>query len=137
MGIAARTCGVLVACTTLISAQAGAVVVVETSPVVHVAAPFSALIRLPPSLALKKGGIEAEASLVDAHGGESELAKKRKLQVSAGGEVSLEHELEGLLLGYVFLGLQFQIGSYICHKISYSDLTHPSDSCWRRGRVEC
>lgn len=113
MRIWARTCGVLVACTTLISAKAApaAAVVVEISPVVHVAAPFSALMRLPPSLALKKGAVEAEVSLVDAHGGESELVKKRKLQVSAGGEVSLEHELEGLLLGYVYFGLQFQIGS--------------------------
>lgn len=110
MWIAGRACGVLLACTTLISAQSAAVV--EISPVVHVATPFSALLRLPPSLALKKGGIEAEASLVDAHGGESELAKKRKLEVSARGGVFLEHELGGLLLGCVGLGNPVQIGSY-------------------------
>eukprot|EP00903_Cladosiphon_okamuranus_P005358 g5353.t1 len=47
--------------------------------------------------ALNKGGIQAEAILVDAKGGEVELAKL-KLAVSTGGEVVLEHELEGLVV---------------------------------------
>lgn len=93
-----RACGILVAFATLISAQQSSVVV-DVSPVVHVDAPFSALLRLPPSSALKKGGIEAKASLVDAKGGETELAKL-KLTVSTGGEVLLEHELEGLVVRY-------------------------------------
>lgn len=84
------------ACTTRVSAQQSAVIV-QISPVVHVAAPFSAVLRLPASLALKKGAIQAEASLVDAKGGEIELGQS-KLAVSAGGEVFLEHELEGLVL---------------------------------------
>lgn len=88
--------GVLVAFVTLISAQQSSVVV-DISPVVHVAAPFSAVLRLPASSALKKGGIQVEASLVDAKGSEVELAKL-KLAVSSGGEVVLEHELEGLII---------------------------------------
>lgn len=96
MTVVARLCGFLVAYFTLVSAQSAAVVV-EVSPVVHVAAPFSALLRLPPSYAAT-GRIEAEASLVDAQGGEKELAKQ-KFKVSAGGEVLLEHKLEGLLIG--------------------------------------
>ena len=97
MRILGGACGLLAAFATLVSAQQSSVVV-EISPVVHVAAPFSALLRLPASSALKKGGIQAEASLVDATGGEVELAKL-KLAVSAGGEVVLEHELEGLVVG--------------------------------------
>lgn len=97
MRVLGGACGLLVAFTTLISAQQSSVVV-EISPVVHVAAPFSALLRLPASSALKKAGIQAEASLVDAKGGEVELAKL-KLAVSTGGEVVLEHELEGLVVG--------------------------------------
>ncbi|CAM9370968.1 unnamed protein product [Ectocarpus sp. 12 AP-2014] len=95
MTIVARLCGILAAFFTLVSAQSAAVVV-EVSPVVHVAAPFSALVRLPPSYAAT-GRTEAKASLVDAQGGEKELAKQ-KLKVSAGGEVFLEHKLEGLLI---------------------------------------
>lgn len=91
-----RICGILVAFATLISAQQSAVVV-EMSPVVHVAAPFSALLRLPVSSTLKRGGVEAEASLVDAQGGEIQLTKL-KLAVSTGGEVVLEHELAGLVI---------------------------------------
>lgn len=98
MRILGGACGVLVAFTTLISAQQSSVVV-EISPVVHVAAPFSALLRLPASSALKKGGIEAKASLVDAKGDEIELTKL-KLVVSTGGQVVLEHELEGLVVRY-------------------------------------
>lgn len=99
MRILQGACCALAACTTLVSAQQSAAVI-QISPVVHVAAPFSAVVRLPASLALKKGGIQAEAYLIDAQGGEIELAKL-KLAVTVGGEVFLEHELEGLVLRYV------------------------------------
>ncbi len=96
MRILRGACSALAACTTLVSAQQSAADV-QISPVVHVAAPFSAVVRLPASLALKKGGVQAEAHLIDAQGGEIELAKL-KLAVSTGGEVFLEHELEGLVV---------------------------------------
>jgi len=96
MKILQGACCALAACTTLVSAQQSTVVV-QISPVVHVAAPFSAVVRLPASLALKKAGVHAEAHLIDSQGVEIELAKL-KLAVSSGGDVFLEHELEGLVL---------------------------------------
>lgn len=82
----------------LVSVQsAGPNIVVEVSPVVLSGVPFSATLVLPPSFALKKGGVEAQASLVDGQGGQAHLAK-RKLAISSGGEVILQHELEGLFI---------------------------------------
>lgn len=98
MMVVARVCGLIALCATLISAQAA--VVVEVSPVIHVASPFSALLRLPASSALTSRGVDVTASIVDADGRETQLAKQ-KLKTSAGGEVFLEHELEGLIIGYV------------------------------------
>lgn len=99
MTFLARACSILLASAVLISAQSPNVVV-EISPVVHAATPFSAVLRLPASLALKKGSVEAQVCLVDGQGEETHLVK-RKLAVSAGGKVFLEHELEGLLVGCV------------------------------------
>lgn len=76
---------------------------VEVSPVVHVAAPFSAVLQLPASAALNRKGVDAQAYLVDDKGQEIQLNKKRKLSTVANGEVVLEHELEGLLIGCVCL----------------------------------
>ncbi|CAM9275362.1 unnamed protein product [Scytosiphon promiscuus] len=98
MTVVTRACGLLALCATLISTRAA--VVVEVSPVVHLASPFSALLRLPASSAVTSRGVEAEASLVDADGRETRLAKQ-KLKTSAGGEVFLEHELEGLIIGSI------------------------------------
>lgn len=101
MAILGKACALLVASTALTCAKsAGITFAVDVSPVVHVAAPFSAVLHLPASLALKKGGVEARAYLVDGQGEETLLAK-RKLSVAASGGVHLEHELEGLLVGCV------------------------------------
>lgn len=95
----ARTCGLLLWLAALVSAQsAGHSLVVEVSPVVHTAAPFSVEVTLPPSFALKKGGVQAEVCIVNQEGEET-LLLKRKLRLAAGGEAMLQHELEGLLIG--------------------------------------
>lgn len=111
-----KACSFLLGWAALVLAQsAGATVVVEVSPVVHQAATFSATVRLPPSAALKKGGVEAEAYVVDKEG-EEVLLVKRKLAVSVGGGVFLEHELEGLLIGCVstLLNTNTTSSSYEC-----------------------
>lgn len=96
-----RACGLLLWLVALVSAQsAGQPLVVEVSPVVHTAAPFSVEVTLPPSFALKKGGVEAEVCIVNQEG-EEILLLKRKLRLAAGGEAMLHHELEGLLIGCV------------------------------------
>lgn len=69
---------------------------VEVSPVVHDGTPFHAILSLPASSTLsKKGGVDAHAYLVDKHGEETLLVKK-KLSVVAGGQVTLEHVLDDL-----------------------------------------
>lgn len=101
MMVYGRACGLLLCLAALVSAQsAGQPLVVEVSPVVHTAAPFSAEVTLPPSFALKKGGVEAQVCTVNQEGEET-LLLKRKLRVAAGGEAILQHKLEGLLVGCV------------------------------------
>lgn len=70
---------------------------VEVSPVVHAGATFSVGLALPPSLALKKGTIEAEAWSVDDQGGTTHLVKE-KLTVSSRDTLYLQHRLDGLVL---------------------------------------
>lgn len=99
----ARACALLLSWVALTCAQStGSTVVVEISPVVHQSAPFSALVRLPATLPPKvaKAGVEVAASVLDGQREEIPLATK-KFVVSARGEVLLEHELEGLLIGCV------------------------------------
>eukprot|EP00904_Undaria_pinnatifida_P013206 jgi/Undpi1/9015/HiC_scaffold_26.g11475.m2 len=99
----ARACALLLSWVALTCAQStGSTVVVEISPVVHQSAPFSALVRLPATLPPKvaKAGVEVAASVLDGQREEIPLATK-KFVVSARGEVLLEHELEGLLIGSI------------------------------------
>lgn len=99
MTFVARACVLLLSWSALISAQStGSTVVVEISPVVHQSTPFSALLRLPASLPLKKGGVEVAAFVLDGKREEVPLVSK-KFVVSAHGDVLLEHELGGLLIG--------------------------------------
>lgn len=108
MVISARVCSLLLALTSLVSAQsAGLSVVVAVSPVVLTAAPFSVELTLPPSLALRKGGVEAQVCIVNQEGEEKQLLK-RKLSVASRGGVMLQHELEGLLIGCVGRGAWVQ-----------------------------
>lgn len=98
-----RACALLLSWVALVFAQSTeSTIVVEISPVVHQSTPFSAVLRLPASLPPKvvKSGVEVVASVLDGHREEIPLATK-KFVVSARGEVLLEHELEGLLIGYV------------------------------------
>lgn len=117
MAVVARACGLLLSWAALVSAQStGSTVVVEISPVVHQGTPFSALLRLPPSLPLKKGGVEVAAFVLDGQREEIPLATK-KFVVSGHGEVLLEHELGGLLIGCVGSGsrvgiFQFKLAYY-------------------------
>lgn len=98
MAFVARACVLLLSWAALISAQStGSTVVVEISPVVHQSTPFSALLRLPASLPLKKGGVEVAAFVLDGKREEIPLVTK-KFVVSAHGDVLLEHELGGLLI---------------------------------------
>lgn len=107
MTVASRACGLLLSWAALVSSQStGSTVVVEISPVVHQSTPFSALLRLPPSLPLKKGGVEVAAFVLDGKREEIPLAKK-KFVVSAHGKVLLEHELGGLLIGCAGHGCAF------------------------------
>lgn len=99
MTVVARVCGLLLSWAALISAQStGPMVVVEISPVVHQSTPFSALLRLPASLPLKKGGVEVAAFVLDGKREEIPMVTKNFV-VSSHGKVLLEHELGGLLIG--------------------------------------
>lgn len=99
MTAVARACGLLLSWVALITAQStGSMVAVEISPVVHQSTPFSALLRLPASLPLKKGGVEVAAFVLDGKREEIPLVTK-KFVVSSQGEFLLEHELGGLLIG--------------------------------------
>lgn len=100
MFLLARTRGIVPALAMLVgsravtAATAGSGLVVVVPPVVHAGAPFSAALTLPPSVAIRRQ-VEVEALTVDGDGAERRLVKK-KLSVSAGGEVSLQHQLDGL-----------------------------------------
>lgn len=86
--------------TAVVAAETATVVAVDVSPVVHAGSPFTAVLTLPPPLARKKG-VEAEAWSLDEAGEVTTLVKRRLAVSTGGGKVSLQHELEGLVIGYV------------------------------------
>lgn len=94
LGLAAL---VIAAQTPIVSSDSSSSLRVDVPLVVHVDASFSAVLMLPPSLA-KKSSVEAEVSVVYADGGQ-DLLFKQKLLVSSGGEVLMQHELDGLQVG--------------------------------------
>ncbi|CAM9153916.1 unnamed protein product, partial [Choristocarpus tenellus] len=70
---------------------------VEVPVVVHVGDPFAVTLHLDPSLALVKNGVPIGVSIVDKAGG-VEILSTKKVAVSAGGSITLQHEVDDLVL---------------------------------------